>query len=85
MSSSSVIQGDADEWGEGGITRGLGAGLLTMCTLTDGLAAGGNGTGSGGGGGGGGGVLRRTVGAAWVIARSGIDVKWCCAKDVGRT
>lgn len=75
MSSSSVMQGEADEWGEGGITRGLGAGLLTMCTLTDGLATGGKGAGNGGGGGGGGGVLRRVTGAACVIARSGIVVR----------
>lgn len=68
------MQGDAEECGEGGIIRGLGAGLLTMCTLTDGLAAGGKGAG-GGGGGGGGGVLRRTTSAACVITRSGIVVR----------
>lgn len=82
ISSSSVMQGDAEECGEGGMTRGLGAGLFTICTLTDGLAAGGNGVGRGGGGGGGGGVFRRTTGIACVIARSGIVVR--CAKEVGK-
>lgn len=65
MSSSSVMQGDA-ECGESGMTLGEGAGLLTMCKLTEGLwgkpeigetAGGGSGGGRGGGGGGGGGVV----------------------------
>lgn len=72
INSSSVMQGDAEECGEGGMTRGLGAGLLTICTLTDGLAAGGK---AAGGGGGGGGVLRRTTSAACVITRSVIVVR----------
>lgn len=81
MSSSSVIHGEAAEWGEGGITLGEGAGLLTIWTLTDGLD--GKRAGGGGGGGGGGGVFLLT-GADWrLIALSGIVAMATLATSLG--